>query len=527
MSCANDYYHVLFEHLAIGVAIVREDGIISTINGVFEECSGYPRSEIEGLVHCMDLFPNCPHDPVAEMNTQCGDEPCSPVRYETRLRRKDGEELDVYVSVGRVPGNCQAVLALLDITEWVEMREKLVHAEKLSIVGQLISGVAHELNNPLTSILGFAQLSQGKGIDQATNSDLRRLWTESQRASRIVQDLLVVARRRKPKPTYVDINEIIESAIELVDYELEVDDIRINRELDPQLPWTMADQHQIQCVILNLVHNAHHAMIETRGEGTLTLATALCTRETASEAAEADIIRIEVRDTGPGIAPSVLSRLFDPFFTTKAVGEGTGLGLAICKGIVENHNGTIAVRTRSEHEVGPEASGATFIVELPVVEREYEYGEVLRPSLERQTLPGMCVLVVDDEETTRQLLIRILENDGYQVTTARNGEVALEHLRAREFDLVIADLKMPRMSGQQLFWYLEREWPELAQNTLFITGDVINPATQHFLKRLSNPVLNKPFCVDDFRQMLSEVVIPRIKESRRLPVEGNQGENES
>ena len=508
---SDDYYRMLFEHIGVGIAVVEDDGIIVTANALIEEASGYPRDEIEGRMRYTDLFFHGDHDPVAEMKSRSDDDDRYPVRYEARLRRKNGEYLDVYVSVGMVPGSSRVILAFLDITEWVQMREKLVHAEKLSVVGQLISGVAHGLNNPLTSILGFAQLTQGKGIDEETNADLRRLWEGSQRASRIVQDLLAIARRREPEPSYVDINEIIESTIDLVDYELEVDDIEIRRELDPELPWTMADLYQIQTVVLNLVNNAHHAMNETRGKRVLTLRTSLRTKEIDSHGATASFICIEVQDTGPGIAPALQPHLFEPFFTTKAVGEGTGLGLAICEGIVEKHNGTIAVKTSLDSEVDPEICGTTFIVELPVVERQYEYATAILPGFEQRSPTGLRVLAVDDEEATRSLLIRILEEDGYQVVTARNGEEALTYLRAREFDLVIADLKMPRMSGQELFWCMEREWPELAQHTLFITGDVITPATQHFLRRLSNPVLNKPFYVDDIRKILSEEVIPGIR----------------
>jgi len=512
---SDDYYQVLFEHVGVGIAVVKDDGIIITANALLEEASGYPQGEIEGRMHYTDLFFHGDRDPVAEMKSRSEDDYRHPVRYEARLRCKNGEELDVYVSVGMVPGSDQVILAFLDITEWVQMREKLMHAEKLSVVGQLISGVAHGLNNPLTSILGFAQLTQGKGIDEETNADLRRLWEGSQRASRIVQDLLAIARRREPELSYVDINEIIESTIELVDYELEVDDIEIHRELNPELPWTMADLYQIQTVVLNLVNNAHHAMQETRGKRELTLRTVLCTREINSSGEIASFIHIEVQDTGPGIAPALQPHLFEPFFTTKAVGEGTGLGLAICEGIVEKHNGTIEVNTSLDSKVGSEACGTTFIVELPVVERQYEYATDILPRFLQPSPTGLRVLAVDDEEATRSLLRRILEEDGYQVVTARNGEEALAQLRAREFDLVIADLKMPRMSGQELFWRMEREWPELAQHTLFITGDVITPATQHFLSRLSNPVLNKPFYVDDIRKMLSEEVIPGIRCGRQ------------
>jgi len=506
MARLEDYYRMLFEHVGVGIAVVEEDGTISTVNRVFEKASGYSRADIEGCVHYMDLFPDCSHDPVAELRHLRKDDSSSPVHYEAKLRRKDGGELDVYLSVGAAPGTSEAVMALLDITEWVRMRQKLFHAEKLSVMGQLVSGVAHELNNPLTAIQGFAQLTQGKGSDPTTNADLRLLWLQSQRASRIVQNLLSIARRRDPEPSFVDVNEIIESAIELVDYRLQVDDIIVRREFDRDLPWTMADPYQIQQVILNLVNNAHHAMVQSAGRGVLTLRTALVPGDRDTGDSRTEFIRIEVQDTGPGFGPAVLAHLFEPFFTTKAVGEGTGLGLAICHGIVESHDGRIGVVSPPQGEEQGPSTGTTLFVELPVIERPegvVEEAPVLATA-GKQTSP-LRILIVEDEEAIRLLLARVFGEEGHEVVTARDGQEALGHLRKREFDVVIADLKMPRMSGQELYWHMEREWPELAQHTLLITGDVINPATRHFLARVTNPVLKKPLAIDDIRRVLLEL----------------------
>jgi PAS domain S-box-containing protein len=519
MKDSNDYYRVLFEHVGVGVAVVQEDGVISAVNTVFEEASGYSRAEIEGRGHYGDLFVDCDQDPVAEMYASDQGASPEPVRYEARLRRKDGEEIPIYLSVALVPENRHVILAVMDITEWVSMRQQLLHAEKLSLVGQLVSNVAHELNNPLTSILGFSQLSQGKGSDQATNADLRLLWLQSERAKRIVANLQSVVRRREPEPSYVDVNEIVECALELLDYELLVDDIKVQRELEPDLPWTMADPDQIQQVIMNLAHNAHQAMMESDGRGTLTLRTYLVPKEIDPEGPQEQFLRIEVQDTGPGFAPAVLPHLFEPFFTTKAEGEGTGLGLAICRGLVESHDGRIGVVARPGGEDGEDSSGATVFVELPIKERPEGFSQAPEPRVERRRPTGLRILVVEDEEANRLLLARILEEDGHQVATARDGQEALDRLGTEEFQVVVLDLKMPRMSGRELFWHMERDWPELAQHTLLVTGDIVNPATKHFLSRVRNPVVTKPFNVEDILRVLAEVAPPAVEDGNR-PSEG-------
>ena len=505
MNPPEDYYKVLFETVGVGIAVLDERGVIAKVNAAFESSSGYSHKELEGRMCCSDLFPQLEEGSGPRVGWYKTHFANDSERFETRLMTKSGDDLAVYVTFRAVPHSRQTQLVVLDISEWVEMREKLMHAEKLSVVGQLISGVAHELNNPLTSVLGFSQLLQGKGIDGQANADVRMVWQSAQRAVRIVQNLRSIARRTKLKPSFVDVNEIIESTVELLDYELEVHDIEVRREFDLELPWTMADPHQVQQLLLNLMTNAFHAMRDADGKGVLTLRTATRRRPGPDEGEPIEVIQVQIRDTGPGIPEAVMPHIFEPFFTTKAVGKGTGLGLAISKGIVENHNGTIHVSNKPRVDATSELTGAVFTVELPVVERPADYASAEVVQAQLQVISGLRLLIVDDEEATRTLLERVFEPDGYTITGAKDGKEALDKLSSQEFDILVADLRMPRMSGQELFWHVERNWPKLATNTIFITGDIISPGTKHFLDRTDKPVLIKPFTVEEIRVAVAEV----------------------
>jgi len=237
-----------------------------------------------------------------------------------------------------------------DITERKKMEEQLVVTDRLASIGELASGVAHELNNPLTGIIGFSELLLDEDIPDNVRKDLRVIQMEAQRSAGIVRNLLTFARKHAPAKEPVDINSTIQKALELRAYELKVNNIQVNTYLASDLPKIMADGFQLEQVFINIIINAEHFMIEAHGRGTLTITT-----EQAG-----DIIRASFADDGPGIAKKNLGHLFDPFFTTKEVGKGTGLGLSISYGIITEHSG----RIYAESELG---KGATFIVELPIV----------------------------------------------------------------------------------------------------------------------------------------------------------------
>jgi PAS domain S-box-containing protein len=247
------------------------------------------------------------------------------------------------------------LLAIEDITERKRMKEQLLIEEQLIItdrlasIGELASGIAHELNNPLTSVIGFSQLLLGKELPDDIREDIKVIHSEAQRTAEVMKNLLIFARRHAPVKRLVNINSVIEKVLTVRAYEQRVENIQVITRLAPDLPVTMADYFQLQQVFLNIIINAEHFMLEAHQRGTLTITTQRV----------GSTIRASFTDDGPGIAKENLGHLFDPFFTTKEVGEGTGLGLSICHGIITEHNG----RIYAESEPG---RGATFIVELPI-----------------------------------------------------------------------------------------------------------------------------------------------------------------
>jgi two-component system NtrC family sensor kinase len=377
------------------------------------------------------------------------------------------------------------VVILREVTEERLLQERLMQSEKMASVGQLVSGVAHELNNPLTGIMGFAQLLLTRDLDDRSRHEVETIQSEAERAAKIVQNLLSFARRHKAEKELVNLNMLLERVLELRTYDLRLKNIALDLELDPQLPRTMADPDQIQQVFFNIITNAEHAMLEAHGQGRLIVRSGVA----------GGYIRLSFSDDGPGMAPENLRRVFDPFFTTKKVGEGTGLGLTIAYGIIEDHGG----RIRAESRPG---KGATFIVDLPVVQ-----GPEQRPVVEEKEAPhsevgARSILVVDDESSIQTLLRDVLNMDGHQVDVAGSGAEALRCMFDRQYDLIITDIKMPEMSGQEFYRRVREIDREQAGRMVFITGDTVNVATRQFLQRVSNPCLVKPFKVEEIREIV-------------------------
>jgi CheY-like chemotaxis protein len=262
----------------------------------------------------------------------------------------------------------------------------------------------------------------------------------------------------------------------------------VDLDLDPKLPETMVDANQIQQVFLNVIINAEQSMLAEQDEGRLTVQTRR----------EDDSIRILFRDTGPGMDEETLRRIFDPFFTTKDAGAGTGLGLTISYGIIEAHGGKIWAESQP-------GRGSTFTIELPILQGREGPARQQEAEPESAVAPR-SILVVDDEQSIQRLLGSILELDGHQVETARNGVEALDLLGRRQYDVVITDIKMPDMDGRELYDRLTKLNSSLAHRTIFITGDTVSPDTRTFLQRVNNPCLAKPFRVRDVRETIAQLL---------------------
>jgi len=381
-----------------------------------------------------------------------------------------------------------AVFILKDITEQKRLREQLVQSEKMSAVGQLVSGVAHELNNPLTSVIGYSELVQSDSLIRAeTRKHLDIVVNESKRARRIVQNLLTFARQYKPEKNLNDINSILERTVELRAYEMRVHSITVEMDLE-ELPQTLCDGPQLQQVFLNIIINAEQAMLESHGRGHMKI----------KSQRNRDQIVITIEDDGPGIPPENLNKIFDPFFTTKTVGKGTGLGLSICYGIVQEHGGKIYPRSRA-------GEGTTFFIELPIITQAQEQEEV-RPVVEETEIPSKQILVVDDEEFIAEIVRGVLEQRGHKVVTANSGKAALELLDYGKYDLILTDIKMPELTGDMLYERVRQADEKLARRMIFMTGDTVNNETREFIQKTGNKFIPKPFALDELLNSVNSAI---------------------
>jgi C4-dicarboxylate-specific signal transduction histidine kinase/ActR/RegA family two-component response regulator len=388
-------------------------------------------------------------------------------------------------------GQCLYIVHVCtEITEEKQIREQLMQTEKMAAVGNLVSGVAHELNNPLAGVIGFSQILLERTQDAKARKSVERIHDEAQRAARIVRNLLTFARKHKPESVKMNVNAVIEKTLELRAYDLRVNSITVTTELGANLPRTMADPNQLQQVILNIVSNAEQAMREAHGKGALRVSTRAAEKQ----------IRIDIQDDGPGIKKEHLKQIFDPFFTTKPVGKGTGLGLSICLGIIKEHGGTIEARSPAE-------GGTVFTILLPVLEGPEARPEDTAARPAPPPAPPSSILVVDDEASMRELALDVLATQGHRVDAVESGEKALQALAGRTYDLIISDLKMPGIDGQELYRRLQAAHPDLARRVLFTSGDTVSVDTRSFLERCGRPYLLKPFRVEDLVEQVRKVLI--------------------
>jgi two-component system NtrC family sensor kinase len=383
----------------------------------------------------------------------------------------------------------QAALAIRNATVHEELRvahqdleksqEQLVHSEKLSALGQLVAGVAHELNNPLSAVLGNAYLAEPKVSDPLVQRYVRGIREGAERAAEIVRNLLQFARKLSSSREDIDVNQLVERVLMLVANAGVTQRTEIVRDLAPGLPATAGDPGQIQQVFLNLFNNALQSMDEWGG--TLTVRSRLWGGR----------LRIEVEDTGPGVPAEIRTRIFDPFFTTKPVGKGTGLGLSVAHGIVAAHEGRLWVEDAA-------AGGARFVIELPLRAANPQIGEPEAPELPSDAR----VLVVDDEDHVAQVLGDLLEELGAHVEITHSASEARTLLARERFDLITIDVVMPGENGVALWHRLHADDPSMASRAVFVTGNV-DPSVLAAIDATGRPVLAKPYTFKALKTLMA------------------------
>jgi two-component system, NtrC family, sensor kinase len=379
------------------------------------------------------------------------------------------------------------VLLFDDQTERRRLQDQLIQSEKMSAIGQLIAGIAHDLNNPLASVVGFADfLTEVPNIPATIREPLTVVREEAERASSIVRNLLGFARKQDHQRRPTALKPLLDATFVLLRNQLMAQRVEAQIEIEPDLPMPDVDPNQIQQVFVNLINNAAQAIASTGRPGTILIRARRWL----------DGVAIDVIDDGPGMSDTLAAQVFEPFFTTKAEGEGTGLGLSISQGIVKEHGGRIMLSSE-------EGNGSTFTVQLPLSTR------AAAPATDvgaRAPTRRLRVLVVDDEPHILHYMRATLEAWGHIPVVASDGEEALARATREHFDLIISDLRMPRFGGREFYQELARRSPAMAERLVFSTGDTVRGDTLMFLETLDRPYLHKPFSLAELRTLLADVV---------------------
>jgi PAS domain S-box-containing protein len=373
--------------------------------------------------------------------------------------------------------------------ELARHREALFQSEKMAMFGSLLAGVAHELNNPLSIVLGQIDLmlQQGTG-DPAVSGRAERIRKAAERCARIVRTFLAMARQRHADPKPANLNSIVEMAVELLAYQLRLANVRIELDLQEDLPTVDADSDQIHQVLTNLIINARQALMLTPTGRLIRISTRFQPR--------AHQVEISVADNGPGVAAGIRQRIFEPFFTTKPVGEGTGIGLSLCASIVRTHGGRIEF---SENPGG----GALFTITLP----RRAAGPPLSEDIGQSRAPaGLRILIIEDEAEIAATLEEILRNNGDQTDIAANGDDGLRRALSSEYDFILSDIRLPLLDGPAVYEALRSERPEMLDHIAFMTGDALSPEVRSFLTRTGVAYLEKPFLPTDVLRLVSEAM---------------------
>jgi len=430
-------------------------------------------------------------------------------QIEYRTQHKNGEwrvfrasARPLHDETGRITG---VIASARDITEQQILQQQLIQSERLAAMGQMIAGVAHELNNPLTAILGVTELLRDQTTDEAARRQLDLAHLQARRAAHIVESLLVFSRPATPRSTLLHLPDLLQRTLQLHEHSLRVNNIHVDLVARPDLPTVLGDSNQLTQVFLNLIVNAEQAIREIREKGTLRIRLGVV----------GERVLITFQDDGVGIRRETLPRIFDPFFTTKRPGRGTGLGLSICMAIIREHNGDISAQPLSD-------GGSVFTVSLPVCTQSVAFVEpapVPAASRVESRAPsaamqgGKRILVVDDEQSILELVGEALGGRGFSVDRAANSEYALELAGLNSYDAILCDLNLESESGHVISGFdLHDRICEMAEthsgarpHFIFMTGDLVEAAISEQAGREGNRFLQKPFRIAELLALLAEV----------------------
>lgn len=481
------------------IAVMDLDGRLTFISARIEDMLGHPAADLIGKV----LWSQIHRDDAAELTRafrKLSNGELAHAQLEYRTKHADGSwrmlrasASPLFDASGKING---VVASARDVTETRAVEKQQLQKEKLAAMGEMMAGVAHELNNPLTAILGISDLMRERAADDATRRQVEIVLKQARRAAGIVQNLLAFSRPSALASKKLRPEQVIKQVIDQQQPSLQQKNVTVHLEAPENLPAVNADPRLLQQVFVNLILNAEQAISSRRDHGALRIIV---------EAADGKIAFV-FADDGPGIAPENLAKIFDPFFTTKRPGGGTGLGLTICQAIVKEHGGTMEVQSVPE-------AGAEFRVILPAAQgepaatAEAPKAQASAPARVASVLQGRSVYVVDDEESIREIVQEGLAARGMKVEGASSSEEALPHLATQTYDFVLCDFNLPGLNGEQFF---ERMLANSARGPapkyVFMSGALLDPETMARFSEKGAAVLQKPFHMAGLAALLTELL---------------------
>lgn len=500
----------IFDNAMAALVSTDETGHVVEFNPAAAAMFGLTRDQALGRSVAEVMIPprlRPMHDAGMARVTAGGEQRVMGRRVEMPALRADGSEFPVEMVLWRTGVGSQTfyTASLFDLSERAaaqgeieRQREALRQSEKLTAMGSLLAGVAHELNNPLSIVMGRASLLAEKMSDSPLAGDAQRILDAAERCGRIVRTFLNMARSRPANRSEVALNELATAAIDMLAYVLRSHGIAVTLDLLPGLPPVKADADQIGQIVLNLIVNAQQAL-GARDQGRRLVVSTGLAPMTDGDRRRVPRVWLRVRDNGPGISPELRERVFEPFFTTKSEGVGTGLGLAVSRSIARDHGGELTIQD--------DGSGACFYLQLPV-SGERETSETEPVPLAETDEVSARLLVVDDEPEIAALIGEMLAGVGYEVMTAESGAVALAMLEEARFDAIVSDLHMPELDGAGLWREVKRTQPALARRMLFVTGDTLSPTARQFLDEARCDRLNKPFSKAELLARVASLLAP-------------------
>jgi PAS domain S-box-containing protein len=486
------------------VIVIDEAGLVVEFNPAAEQVFGYQRADTIGLLIADLIVPptmRARHTEGFDRYLKTGENRMLGRRVELEAMRADGSifPAELAITEVRLPERRLFTAYLRDLTqthaaaaEIQRQREALQQSEKLAAFGSLLAGVAHELNNPLSIVLGSALILQEQMEAEmpAIAERAERIRVAADRCARIVRSFLAMARQQAAVRRPLQAARVIDDALQLLAYQLRSSGIAVARDIPAGLPPLFGDADQLQQVLTNLLTNARQALEQCAEPRCIHIAVR----------SVGDAIQITVTDNGPGIPIDVRGRIFDPFFTTKPVGAGTGIGLAVSRGIAEAHGGSLGLTDAAE-------GGACFVLRLPRAPAEDVTAaeRAARRADVGEARPARRALIVDDEPDLAGMLAEILRPLGYRCDLAATGAEAQRLLVNRNYDVILCDMRMPDIDGGALYAWMETTRPHLCARTVFVTGDTLGQATSVVLARSSCPVIEKPFLPETVRQLVLTV----------------------